>query len=104
SVDRTTVSVNDKTLGDTDQVELTVKDGKAVAKVNGASADVKSFSFQGPRGARRDGDNALAWVQEYGKGRVFYTALGHRAEVWKDERFQKHMLGGLRYVLGLDQG
>jgi type 1 glutamine amidotransferase len=54
-------------------------------------------------GKRQDADNALAWVQEYGKGRVFYTALGHRDEVWKDERFQKHMLGGLRYVMGLEE-
>jgi len=47
---------------------------------------------------RSDGDFALAWTREYGKGRVFYTALGHRDEVWKDERFQKHVIGGLRYV------
>lgn len=54
------------------------------------------------KGKRKDRDNALAWIQEYGKGRVFYTALGHRDEVWKDERFQKHLLGGLRYVLKLE--
>lgn len=54
-------------------------------------------------GKRTDRDNALAWTHEYGKGRVFYTALGHRDEVWKDERFQKHMLGGLCYVFGLDK-
>jgi type 1 glutamine amidotransferase len=53
-------------------------------------------------GKRKDRDNALAWAHEYGKGRVFYTALGHRPEVWKDERFQKHLLGGLRYVLKLE--
>jgi type 1 glutamine amidotransferase len=52
-------------------------------------------------GNRKDNDNALAWTHEYGKGRVFYTALGHRDEVWRDPRFQQHMIGGLRYVLGL---
>jgi hypothetical protein len=31
-------------------------------------------------------------------------ALGHPPEVWKDERFLKHLLGGLRYVLGLESG
>lgn len=50
------------------------------------------------QGKRKDGDNALAWVREYGKGRVFYTALGHRDEVWRDARFQDHVVGGLRYV------
>ncbi len=47
-------------------------------------------------GKRKDNDNALAWTHRYGNGRVFYTALGHRDEVWKDERFQKHIVGGLR--------
>jgi type 1 glutamine amidotransferase len=55
-------------------------------------------------GKRKDNDNALSWTHEYGKGRVFYTALGHRDEVWKDERFQKHVVGGLRYVFGLEKG
>jgi type 1 glutamine amidotransferase len=54
-------------------------------------------------GKRADKDNAIAWTKEYEKGRVFYTGLGHRPEVWKDERFQKHMLGGLRYVLGIEK-
>ena len=103
SVDRTQVSINGKTLDEKDRLELTIKDGKPAATVNGKPVAVKSLSFQGPRGARKDGDNALAWVQDYGKGRSFYTALGHRAEVWRDERFQKHLLGGLRDVLGLEK-
>jgi type 1 glutamine amidotransferase len=47
---------------------------------------------------RTDKDFAIAWCRDYGKGRVFYTALGHRAEVWQDERFQKHLVGALRWV------
>lgn len=49
---------------------------------------------------RSDRDFALAWTREYGEGRVFYTALGHRAEVWTDERFRQHLLGGLTWALG----
>ena len=45
---------------------------------------------------------AMAWTKDYGKGRVFYTALGHDEAVWNDERFRKHLLGGLRYVLNLE--
>ncbi|MBI3410001.1 MAG: ThuA domain-containing protein [Planctomycetes bacterium] len=52
---------------------------------------------------RQDRDNALAWVHEFGKGRVFYTALGHRDEVWRDERFQQHILGGLRFLFGQEK-
>jgi type 1 glutamine amidotransferase len=103
SVDRTRVTLNGKPVTDKDQLVLSVKGGKPAAALNGTEVEVKTLSFEGPRGNRKDHDNALAWVQEYGKGRVFYTALGHRAEVWKDERFQKHLVGGLRWVLGLEQ-
>jgi type 1 glutamine amidotransferase len=51
---------------------------------------------------RTDNDYAIAWTHEYGKGRVFYTALGHRPEVWKDERFQQMVVGGLSYITGLE--
>jgi uncharacterized protein len=49
---------------------------------------------------RTDGDFALAWCREYGKGRVFYTALGHEPAVWQDERFQKMVIGALNWVTG----
>ena len=31
----------------------------------------------------------LAWTRSYGEGRVFYTALGHEASVWRDARYQR---------------
>ncbi|MFO0876441.1 MAG: ThuA domain-containing protein [Gemmataceae bacterium] len=102
SVDRERAFVNGKELASGDGLELTVANGKPTVKVNGKEVEARDVRIEGPRGNRRDRDNALAWIQEYGQGRVFYTALGHRPEVWKDERFQKHMLGGLRYVLGLE--
>jgi type 1 glutamine amidotransferase len=48
---------------------------------------------------RMDRDFAIAWCREYGKGRVFYTALGHRPEVWADERFLKHVEGGFAWAM-----
>jgi len=45
-------------------------------------------------------DLLMAWRRDYGSGRVFYTALGHREEVWQDPRFQKHLLGALTWALG----
>jgi uncharacterized protein len=53
---------------------------------------------------REDGDYAISWCQEVGKGRSFYTSLGHRKEVWKDERYQAHLIGGLRWALKLEEG
>lgn len=48
---------------------------------------------------RTDRDFALAWTREYGSGRVFYTALGHEADVWRDPRFQQHVAGGITWAL-----
>lgn len=63
------------------------------------SLDVASVDLAKPGVRREDKDFALAWWRDYGRGRVFYTALGHRPEVWQDERFQKHLLGALRWVM-----
>ncbi|MBL8858896.1 MAG: ThuA domain-containing protein [Planctomycetes bacterium] len=49
---------------------------------------------------RQDRDFALAWTRPFGDGRVFYSALGHRPEVWKDARFLTHLAGGIRWALG----
>lgn len=46
------------------------------------------------------GDFPLSWTRLHGKGRVFYTALGHGDETWKDERFRRHLLGAIRWSLG----
>jgi len=103
SVDQMKLVLNGKKLSEKDTIELSLKEGKAFAKVNGGKETaVRNFDFTAPRGNRKDGDNAIAWVHEYGKGRVFYTALGHRPEVWRDQRYQKHVHGGLWYVLGLE--
>jgi hypothetical protein len=48
---------------------------------------------------RTDGDFANAWHRDWGKGRVFYTALGHRPEVWQDKDFQQHLVGGIQWAM-----
>lgn len=50
--------------------------------------------------SRKDGDYAISWCREEGKGRVFYTAFGHDPKVWKDAKFQQHLFGGLKYATG----
>ncbi len=42
----------------------------------------------------------LAWTRRDGKGRVFYTALGHEEAVWKDPRFQELLLNGINWAMG----
>lgn len=55
------------------------------------SLDTASVDLHANDVHRTDGDFALGWTRRHGNGRVFYTALGHRPEVWNDPRFQ-HML------------
>lgn len=40
------------------------------------------------------------WARMHGKGRVFYTSLGHREDVWTNPIFENLMLGGFSWVLG----
>jgi hypothetical protein len=56
--------------------------------------------LDGLPGAGLPGDLPLAWSKAHGAGRVFYTALGHRDELWRDARYQQHVVGGIRWVLG----
>ena len=49
---------------------------------------------------RQDGDHALSWIREHGKGRVFYSALGHNASTLRNPAVLGHWLAGVQYVLG----
>jgi type 1 glutamine amidotransferase len=42
----------------------------------------------------------VAWVREYGKGRVFSTNFGHNDATWREPRFQKHIEQGIAWALG----
>ena len=46
----------------------------------------------------------IAWCRMYGKGRVFYTALGHREDVLEADWFKRHVLGGIQWTLGQAKG
>jgi type 1 glutamine amidotransferase len=40
------------------------------------------------------------WIRRHGQGRVFYSAMGHREDVWTNPAFQNLLVGGIRYALG----
>jgi type 1 glutamine amidotransferase len=64
------------------------------------SLDPASVDLGSPGVNRTDGDFALAWTRTEGRGRVFYTALGHEPSVWRDAAFQQHLAGGIRWAIG----
>jgi type 1 glutamine amidotransferase len=65
------------------------------------------------------GDYPVAWAKMQGKGRVFYTSLGHREDLWDStwgdsgkrqnspeqaKLFQQHVSAGILWALGLAPG
>jgi type 1 glutamine amidotransferase len=57
-----------------------------------------------PRVHRTDHDFAVAWTKMYGKGRVFYSTLGHTNESWSDPDIQKMYFEAIKWVLGMTEG
>lgn len=40
------------------------------------------------------------WARMHGKGRVFYTSMGHREDVWTNPTFQKILMAGIAWAVG----
>ena len=66
--------------------------------------DVTSVDLSAEGVNRTDEDFALAWVRNYGRGRVFYSALGHFDENFTDPRLRPMYLRGLEWITGLVDG
>jgi type 1 glutamine amidotransferase len=54
-----------------------------------------------PEVHRTDGDFPLVWAKNYGKGRVFYSALGHAASTWDNRDVQQMYFEAIKWALGL---
>jgi hypothetical protein len=50
---------------------------------------------------RTDGDFPLAWAKSYGKGRVFYCALGHDAKTWDNPDVYRIYFEAIKWALKL---
>lgn len=53
---------------------------------------------------REDRDFAVAWSKMYGKGRVFYSTLGHTNESWRDPDITTMYFEAIKWTLGLTEG
>jgi hypothetical protein len=42
----------------------------------------------------------MTWARAFGKGRVFYTSMGHREDVWENPKYQGLLLGALSWATG----
>lgn len=74
--------------------------------------DDEFYEFRSPPGNRahvlvvRDapGYHPLVWCRRQGRGRVFYSALGHGTANWSETLHRRLVRGGLRWALGLRRG
>jgi type 1 glutamine amidotransferase len=69
------------------------------------SLDPSKLNYENnPRIHRTDHDFAVAWNKMYGKGRVFYSTLGHTEESWSDPDIRKMYFEAVKWVLGMSEG
>ena len=66
-----------------------------------ARLDPDKLDLKNPRVHRTDRDFAVAWVKQYGKGRVFYSTFGHRPEIWDMPEVQKMYLEAIKWAMKL---
>jgi type 1 glutamine amidotransferase len=64
-----------------------------------ASLDASKLDLTNKNVHRADHDFPIAWVKNYGKGRVFSSTLGHTDQSWDDPRVQTIYLEGIKWVL-----
>jgi type 1 glutamine amidotransferase len=51
--------------------------------------DAGHLDLSNPKVHRTDGDFAVTWAKMYGRGRVYYSTLGHPKENWDNPNLQK---------------
>lgn len=66
--------------------------------------DENKLDLKNPRVHRTDKDWAVTWVKNYGKGRVFYSTLGHVEEAYDFPLIRQMYIEGIKWTLGLTEG
>jgi type 1 glutamine amidotransferase len=63
--------------------------------------DVNKLDMKNKDVHRRDGDFAVTWAKMYGKGRVYYTSLGHVEANWDKPEFQQMIAAAIEWAMRL---
>jgi uncharacterized protein len=69
-----------------------------------AHLDASQLDLRRPLVHRTDADFPVAWAKTYGKGRVFYSTLGHAAEAWDNPVVSRMYFEAIKWSLGLVPG
>jgi len=63
--------------------------------------DQGKLDLDNPKVHRQDHDFAVTWAKMYGKGRVYYSTLGHVEQNWDDPRLQRMYVEAIKWAMGL---
>lgn len=63
--------------------------------------DPSKLDLQNPRVHRPDYDFAVTWAKMYGKGRVYYSCLGHVKENWDNPQLQTMYTEAIKWAMGM---
>ena len=73
---------------------------KSIDPTNNVLITLDESSYEG---GTNGANHPIAWYKEYDGGRSFYTGMGHTNEQFADSKFLSHLLGGIKYAIGLGQ-
>jgi hypothetical protein len=63
--------------------------------------DPSKLDLTNPHVHRTDRDFAVTWAKMYGKGRVYYSSLGHLKESWDNPQIQQMFTEAIKWATGL---
>jgi type 1 glutamine amidotransferase len=69
---------------------------RVLMRLNVSKLDLKNKNVH-----RSDGDFAVTWAKMYGKGRVYYTSLGHVDANWDKPEFQQMITEAIKWTMRL---
>jgi type 1 glutamine amidotransferase/outer membrane protein assembly factor BamB len=67
-----------------------------------AHLDASKLDLNAPLVHRKDGDFPVAWTKNYGKGRVFYSTLGHEDVAWDTKPISTMYFEALKWAMHID--
>ncbi len=71
-----------------------------IASPRGQARVLASLDESTYKGGTMGKDHPICWCKQVGKGRVWYTALGHTEASYTEPLFLKHLLGGIQAAAG----
>ncbi len=71
---------------------------RILLSINTDKTDMKNRNILSER--RLDYDFPISWIKDYGRGRVFSSALGHHPHINWDGRVLSHFYRGIQFALG----